>query len=84
MLVSKVSLSPPIQRKVGNTFLCNLGEALRPAPLACGATALSFAAFVSAITGSLSLITVFGAPAIALFACQIFNLMGIQKKDIGK
>lgn len=86
------STSPAIPNKIASsTFFQSIGGVLRPAgektiqftkdaPLAAGATALSFAAFVSAITGSLGLITVFGTSAVALFACQIFKLMGIQKQ----
>ncbi|GEM_PF-4517893 len=85
--------SPAISnRAASSNFFQSIGEVFKPArektiqftreaPLAAGATALSFAAFVSAITGTLSLITVFGTSAVALFACQIFKLMDIQKKD---
>ena len=92
MQISQINSTVIPNRAASPTFFQSIREVLRPAgektiqftkeaPLAAGATALSFAAFVSAITVSLGLITVFGTSAVALFACQIFKLMGIEQKD---
>ncbi len=92
MNITKINAVTSLQRKPSSSVIRDIGEALIPAgektiqfakkaPLAAGATALSFGALLSAMTGTLSLVTVFGSSAVALFACQIFNLIGFQSKD---
>lgn len=63
----------------------NILDPVRDKPLVAGGTALTFGAFIASLlslssTTALSFIPIFGIPAIALFAIQIFsNFLPSQK-----